>query len=312
MTEGAGKIKQFALAFIIASFVWLLHNLSEDYSSYLQYRVRLSTDIEGYESTALSNEILLLRGKASGFYILKMRSRKHTFTEIDLVLDHKYLTPVKGEEGIFSVKVSDITEKIDEAVDDMAIDFIETERLTFNLKRQSYKKVPVVLASDIKCLPQYMIVGDIEVWPDSIVVYGNTKDLEGVHRVTTRTVSLERLDKSVQGVVALERLDGFRVDVDEVHYSFDVKRYVEHSKVVPVTVQNMPFGKNLMILPSSVTVTYRTPVRASVQDFSLVVDYQDYIKAASSKAIPKMVGGGRDILSYEIDPKMVECISIAD
>lgn len=312
MKESTVKVRQYVIALVVAFFVWLLHNLSLDYSSYLQYRVRLSTDIEGYESTALSNEVLLLRGKGSGFYILKMRGHKKSFPEIDLALGRKYLTPVRGEEGVFKVKVSEVAEKIDEAVEDLDIDFIETQQLTFNLNKQSYKKVPVVLASDIDCKPQYMVVGSITMRPDSVVIYGNAKELEGINKVMTRSVSLDNVDKSVQGIVSLEHLEGFRIDVDEVHYSIDVKRYVEQTAVVPVTVKNTPADKNLMVLPSTVTVTYRTPVRANVKDFHFEVDYRDYARAASSKIIPTMVGGGRDILSYEIEPRMVECISIAE
>lgn len=311
MKDGTVRIWHFALALALAFLFWFLHNLSFDYSSYLQYRVRLSTDIEGYESSALSNEVLILKGRGSGFYILKNRSYKRDFPEIDINLSRKHLTRVKGKDGVFSVKVSDMAEKIDEAVEGITVDFFETETLTFNLEKQSFKKVPVALASDIRCHPQYMIVGEIELRPDSVVVYGNAKDLDGVSKVTTRSVVLENIDKSVQGIVDLERLDGFRVDAEQVYYSFDVQRYVENTKVVPVTVRNAPKGKNFMVLPSSVTVTYRTPVRGAVRDFSFEVDYRTYLRSTGSKVIPKMVGG-RGILSYEIEPRMVECISVSE
>lgn len=311
MKESTVKIRQYLVALVVSFLVWMLHNLSLDYSSYLQYRVRLTTDLEGYESSALSNEVLLLKGKGSGFYILKNHTHDKDFPVIELSLGRKYLTRVKGEEGVFSVKVSEIAEKLDEADDEVSIDFIETERLTFNLQRQSFKKVPVVLSADIHCLPQYMIVDGIKVRPDSVVVYGNANDLEGVNKVTTRSVVLDKVDNSVQGIVDIERLDGFRVDVGQVHYEFDVKRYVERSEVVPITVKNTPAGKNLMVLPSSVKVTYRTPVRGNVKSFSFVVDYKDYAKSPGSKIIPKMVGG-RGILSYEISPRMVECVSVSD
>ena len=312
MKEGTVKVRQYALALVVAFFVWLLHNLSLDYSSYLQYRVRLSTDIEGYRSTALSNEVLLLRGKGSGFYILKTKVRRHTFSRIELAVGRKYLTPVKGEEGVFMLKVSDVAEKIRESVEDFEIDFIETETLTFTLEPQAFKKVPVVLASDIHCEPQYMIVGDIELNPDSVTVSGNAKELEGISKVMTRSVALRHVDKSVEGIVALEKMDGFDTNLSDVHYSFAVTRYVERTVTVPVTVENTPAGRNLMVLPSSVTVTYRTPVRARQKDFHFEVDYRDYVRAAGSKLIPRMVGGGKEILSYEIEPRMVECISVAD
>lgn len=311
MKDGTVKIRHFAIALVLAFLFWLLHSLTFDYTSYLQYRVRIHTDIEGYESSALSNEVLILRGRGSGFYILKNRSYKRDFPEIEINLTGKRLTRVKGEEGLFSVKVSDLAEKIDESVEGISVDFIETERLTFNLEKQSFKRVPVVLASDIHCRPQYMIVGDIALRPDSVVVYGNARELEGISKVTTRSVVLPDVEKSVQGIVNLEHLKGFRLNVEEVHYSFEVQRYVENSRVVPVTVKNAPSGRNFMVLPSSVTVTYRTPVRGSVRDFSFEVDYRDFLRSAGSKVIPKMVGG-RGILSYEIEPRVVECISVSE
>lgn len=299
-------------AIIVACFIWFIHTFSQEYTSYVQYRVRLNTNMEGYEKSALSNETLLVRGKSSGFYLITVKDTQDGFPEVVIDLDEKYLRKSATDENLFKVDVFEIRELIDNELSSIVIDYIETDSLSFNLNRQSFKKVPVLAASDITCRPQYMRTGGIVLRPDSVLVYGDAKDLEGVRNVMTKTIALYDLEKSVQGRVDLEPVEGFRVDEEDVYYSIDVNRYVENTETVPLSIINLPQGKHMMLLPSTVTVTYRTPLRTEIKGMEFVVDYEDYVKSAGSKVIPRMEKEISDIYSYTLEPKMVECISLSE
>ncbi|MFB0973459.1 MAG: hypothetical protein QMB59_02700, partial [Bacteroidales bacterium] len=52
----------FALSLLLAIFVWFIHNMSLDYSVFLQYKVNLETDLVGHAASAVSDETLLIRG----------------------------------------------------------------------------------------------------------------------------------------------------------------------------------------------------------------------------------------------------------
>ena len=65
------------LSLLLAFIVWLIHSLSLQYSVFLEYRVTLSTSIEGRSRTATSEDILIVApsicfdGTVYGFSMLK-------------------------------------------------------------------------------------------------------------------------------------------------------------------------------------------------------------------------------------------------
>jgi len=305
--------KSLLVAFLIACFAWMMHNLSADYSAFFQYRVHVTTNLVGYDTYSTANENLLVRGRATGFYIMRANNGRRAPSDIDIALDEHYFKKVKGEEDLFTLQLSDVRDKIVESLgEDIAVDFIETENLTFNFVRSSFKKVPVVATIAASYKPQYMQVGQIELIPDSVLVYGQEKALKSVTEVATSTISYNLLSRSVQGYIAPVQLRDLRIDADKIHYSIRVERYVEMEKVVSVGTAHVPSDKTLLILPSQVKVTYRIPFgsqkESSSEGVSLTVDYRDFANSKSSKIIPQLKATSMELFSYTLEPKMVDCI----
>ena len=156
-----------------------------------------------------------------------------------------------------------------------------------------------------------MMVGEIQVSPDSVTVYGERSKLETVTRVYTEPVKVYNLDEDLIGVADIEKIKGVRISESEAHFSMDVARYVEVVRTCPVTVMNVPADKQLNIYPSSVTVAFRCEfpmVKDPTESIVFYVDYNDFASSRNGKCRVSVVQKPKGLISYEADPAMLECV----
>ena len=96
-----------------------------------------------------------------------------------------------------------------------------------------------------------------------------------------------------------------------MHYDLKVKRYVEVIRTVPVTVVNVPAGKNLLVYPTSVEVSLKCnfPLLDD-PDTGLRVeaDYNDLQKSLGQRCVLKVISHSRGVISSESMPVSVSCI----
>ena len=300
------------LSLLLALFIWLVHNLSNDYSAYLRFQVKAVTNIEGHHPEAVADESLLIRGRATGFYIIR-NNRRGSVPQITLEVPPELFTPVEEFSDRFVLTANDLKDKLSAALSgEINIDFVETSTLSFTFPEQSHRKVPVNPLISVVYKKQYINAGDIVISPDSVLIYGNTEDIANIRSVNTLPVNLSNVDKSIQGVTGLETIRDVRIDSDKIRYFIKVDRYVEVSDYLSVKVNNLPSGYSIVLIPSRVKFTGRIPFTAKnddiFDDISLILDYNTFIRQKSSKVIPILDRGDVEIYSYSLDPPMIEAV----
>ena len=299
---------------LIACLVWGMHTFSLEYSASVPCAVRVVTGLTGYAPEATARETLSLRGKATGFYLLKARGTRRPL-QLTVSVEARHFRPEEGQEDTFVLPVSELREKLVEQLGErLVIDFLEPEQLTFVFTPQSFVKVPVEASFDLGFRSQYMQVGQVHLKPDSVQVYGAVKELQRITKVRTRSLSRTGVDKPLQGYIPLEIHSGLRLDAERVWYEVEVDRYVETTLTLPVSVRGAPAEHPLMVLPSQVEVTFRAPFRPRggrivAEDLALVVDYADYIRSGSTRMIPRLETS-RDIYAWRLKPGLVECLQV--
>lgn len=309
-------LRLFLISLLVACLVWVMHTFALTYSATMPCIVQVSTNLQGYASEATARETVLLRGKASGFFLLRMRGTGRKPVHLSIAEESRHFKPVAGSEDTFSLPVSELRDRLTEQMGDrFEIDFIDADQLTFTFERQSFVRVPVVASLEMDYRPQYMPVGEVTLTPDSVSVYGAVTELQRITQVRTQPIAFSRVDKSIQGYVGLDPVPGLRFETERVRFDVAVDRYVETTMTLPVTVRGVPSGRRLIVLPSEVELTFRAPFRPKggrivADDLSLVVDYADFAGSESTKLIPKLVTQ-RDIYSWRLKPELVECIQVA-
>ncbi len=300
------------LSLLLAFIVWLVHVLSLPYSVLLEYRVNLISSLEGRARSSLSEDVLIIRAKSEGFYILQHRISKKE--AVSVTVDAAHIHKSEGDNDRFHVNCEQIKGSIIDAIgSDVELEFIVTESMNFEFPKMTSKLVPVIAKNEITFAGQYMPMAELSIEPDSIEIFGEERIIENIDSVWTEVISYRRLDESIQGVVNLVPFRRIEFSQKSVYYTLNVSRYIEETVSVPVEVVNVPGDKALIILPAHIDVTCRRTFGGeplSERNIGIQVDYNDFIKGNSTEIIPSLVRAPENAVYYQLSPRYVDCLLI--
>ena len=299
----------FFLSLLLAFSIWLIHNLSLNYSDFLTVQMTARCDnIEGHTVTSANVCKVVARCRTSGYNIIKS-SLALNHAPVQVNFDRQSLTRKSGE--IFYITRRELNESAHILYGEkVEVEYFLSDTLFFRFPAETHKKVPVFPVVSLGFAPQYMSQNGLEIEPDSVTVYGEPYHLDHVDRVFTEAFKLQNLSTSTAGVARIERTKGVRLSESEVHYSINVTRYVEIEKEISVTAVNVPPDKEMMIYPSRAAVIFKCvfPLISDVGDAVFQIDYEDYIVSRSRKCIPYPGFLPDGVLDYEIIPEIFECV----
>lgn len=301
------ELPVFLLSLLLAFSIWLIHNLSLRYNDFIKVSVIARCNIEGHSIVSSNRCDVVVRGRTTGFNIMKFKTAgKKSCVEVPFARLHRkdneiyYVTPTELQEYtpiIFG--------------EDVVLEYYLTDTLFFRFPYETFMKVPVRLVHDFSLEPQYAIAGGVLVEPDSVVIYGEPYRLETIESVCTEPVKVSHLSEDLHGVAKLEKMRDVRFSEDAVKYSVNVVRYVEIADMANISVRNVPPGRTMTVYPSSVRVSYRCifPYRGnSVPEMDFYADYNDYIGSRSGKVIVQTDNMPQGIISFSIEPQVVDCV----
>ncbi len=313
--KGRGNWLSLLLSLFLAFFIWTVHNLSLPYSVFLQYSLKVKTNIEGRAPEALSKDKLILKVRATGYYILQQRLSRNGVVSVEL--DSKYLHKLSDDSDEFILYCSEIRNLIESQIDvedKVVVEHFTTESVIFSFPAINSKKVPVVAREQIDYASQYMPVESIKVVPDSILIYGEERYLVNISSLITDIITSREAKSTVQGFTKVIVPRNISASADEVFYSQEVGRYIEQTLHIPLALVNVPYNKNIILMSSGVNVKFRAPFdyqkEIGENDFRYVIDYNDILSSIDSKVVPKMQKCPDILYSIEIDPPFVECLVI--
>ena len=296
------------LALLLAFSIWLIHNLSLKYNDYMSVPVVASCSIPGHSSVSADKTEVTARCRATGYKVIKSYLRRRKSVEIQF-----RPTDVRHKEGdVFYVRTSDLKDYSHLIFGpEITVDYFLTDTIFFRFPYENYRKVPVIPISTVTYSDQYMAEAPLKVTPDSVLVYGEQFRLENVNAVYTRPVNYVDLSEDVSGMVRLEKIKDIRMSESEVRYELNVKRFVEVICSVPVTVVNVPAGKNLLVYPSVVDVSLKCnfPLMDDPEGgLRVEADYNELLNSLGQRCILKVYAPARGIISSEAIPISVSCI----
>lgn len=299
----------YLLSLLLAFSIWLIHNLSLQYSQVMSVPVNAESNIDGHSAHSANSCVIVARCRTSGFNLVKSRfeSRRHV-KNVFFSPDDLHQT----EGDIFSITANELSGYVNEIFgDDIQLESVVSSSVEFRFPFENHKKVPVVINSAISFKPQYMAVGGMVATPDSVTVYGEPVRLNNIDKVVTANVTLEDLSSTAHGVATIDVPAGLRSSHSEVSYALEVTRFVEIREDVQIGARNVPVGRELSVFPSVATVVYRCAFPLSVDpsdNIQFYVDYKDFQKSINGRCVPHTSALPSGVLDYSIEPQVFECI----
>ena len=303
-----GRWLGFVIALVLSGAIWLVHNLSKNYTSVVDARILASSNIDGRARHAAATAVLSARCAASGFRLLSLGSAKHPskvfFDPSDLeyaggdsyrvgtAVLYKYVKQIFGE--------------------NVSVESFLSDGLELKFAPEEFRKVPVVPVQQIGFRTQYMASEPVSLTPDSVIVYGDASLLAGVDAVYTRRIVASDLRSSIHATVKLEvPSQGLRLSQQEAEYRINVTRFVEISQTAQVVRRNVPSGKALSVFPPHVEVRYRCafPVISDPSNSAeFYVDYEEFENSLGGRCLVHCDGLPDGVIDVTITPEVCECV----
>lgn len=296
------------LSLLLAFSMWLIHNLSLKYNGYLSVNVVAHCNVDGHSDVSAGKSEITARCRAKGYTILSslvFGSKTADVTFSPSVMRHH-------EGDVYCVRAEDLQEYAHLLYGDgVTVEYFVSDTVFFRFPVVDHKRVPVVPVYTVHYSSQYMNSSGFDVTPDSVTVYGEPFQLENVDCVYTEPVKHADVSEDVHGVVKLKKLKGMRLSSDDVHYSMEVTRYVEISRTVPVGTVNVPAGKEMLVFPSSVDITFRCVFPLMDDPYENVrvqADYDEFAESLSGKCAVRASQLPKGVISSTIEPAAVGCV----
>lgn len=299
------------LSVLVAFLVWVLTNLSKDYSGTVSVPVAAQCNIEGHGTESVNTVLVSARCRADGFLLVRessRRERKVVKVRFDRA-DMRKLGP--DTYGVIGGTKNSYTNQF--FGDNVHVEAFITDTLKFVFPVENHKRVPVEVPHSVRFAPQYMQSGPLAVSPDTVTVYGDDAHLAAIEKLYTPRMDLEGVGESQHGVLKLNVPDGVRLSAESVSYELPVSRYVELQATLPVEVWNAPAGRQLQVYPATARLILRCAfplAKDPLESIKLYIDWRDFSTSLTGRCTPRMLRLPAGVLEYRVEPEVFDCVEL--
>ncbi|APG64302.1 hypothetical protein LPB136_02470 [Tenacibaculum todarodis] len=306
--ENLRNIPKAFFGFLVASLlIWLLINMSKEYSSSVSYSVDYQELPQNKLLEEKPQENISLAIKATGFKLFSANiSSKKILLNTDKLRQKNatdfYLLPESQKLAIQKQLASGLT-----------LEGILQDTLFLKIGSLATKKVPVVANLDLQFQPGYNLSEKVTIKPDSITISGPEFQLKSIQNIAISSFKMEGLNRDFSKNVSLklpESIVNTKFSATEVSVSGKVDKFTEGNFEVPFKVENVPFGITLNTFPKTVKVTYIVGLKnfgnVTADSFEVVCDYKQAVENELSYLIPKVHIKSSEVSSVKVTPDKIE------
>jgi hypothetical protein len=303
------NILSFFVFLVIATIFWLLLALNDD----VQNNYKLPVTIDGFpENATVLNDYyptinVTVKGKGSSLLqfvwskspALKLRFDDFTLVN-DSVLQMNAAQLNSAVRNLFGVNTTVLTMRPDSL------------RLTYTTHPGI--RLPLVIKSSVRTLPQYAYSGNPICDVDSVVIYSNSTTRYSLHSISTKPIELANLSDTTVVEAALDVPAGMRAIPATVTVKFPIEPLVSKKRSVTLGSVNVPDGLKIVPFPSVVEVSYLIPQSFYNRDNVSINAVVDYSKIESGvKSLPVTLDRVPSYMkSVTVSPQKVDFVVEAD
>jgi hypothetical protein len=280
------KALLFSFFLFLAVVFWLMNALSKSYSSEIQYPIRYR-NFPG--DKVLLGEMpgnLTIRVYAHGYTLLRHKLSAR-YIPINFNVQSFSLNRLEsGDSSFYYIETRFARDYISKQLNsEFEILEIKPDTLIFPFTDIISKKVEVRLTSSYKPARQFILKGEPEIIPDSVVVSGPEYLVDTLQGVYTLSQDERWLDADTEVSLPLADIKHITPDAEEVRVKFQVEKFTEKTLKIPIQVVNMPDTIDLRLFPSQVEVSCQVGLsnfeKLQPGMFKTSVDYSGVLQGQS-------------------------------
>lgn len=302
----------FSFFIVVATILWYLNKLSNEYTTDLQFPLRIINQPKGKIIVGEPVEKLTLRVNAFGYYLLRYKISA-SLIPITIDLNEVLLLPYKKSSSHFYILSTRLRSTIVSQIGgEFRLEAVLPDTLFFEFTSLEEKKVKVLPKVVTTFEKQYMQSGPVVVSPDSITLSGPKSILDTINHVETLPVKGDRLYSDLEVTGSLPPIKQVAFSHRRVSIVVPVEKFTEATISLPIEVKNKPDNIEVKLIPS--TVNFKCNVVLSRYNnlnnryFTAQVDYFAIDWSSTNKLRVNITRMPDFITKFDFEPKYVEYI----
>ena len=260
-------LKVFSISLAIASFIWLVMTMSDDYTERIEFPVNYSNFPTGLILVNNPANEISVDVKSQGIELATVALSEKKFVNIDL-------NKIKFRKTKFGRYVASIATKSFRynisnqlQVDDVGKDFIP-DSIFFIFDSIITKNIPVKFNCDFELADGYIEYGEPEITPSSISVTGPARDVRKLDYIITNIVKKEDVKEDYNKEVNLTTKKQISYNTNKVTVVQKIAKYSEFTIKRRINVESNIDNINVKLFPQDIDVTFSIPL----PDYKLLKD----------------------------------------
>ncbi len=261
--ENRSKAFVFLVCFIFSFIAWLFIKLSNEATAVIPVELHVNNIPENLLLTHQSDSTFSVSITTTGIKILTASNLRRTQR---LVADFNTLQRQNNEnENLYYYTASQAEVRFS-LINEMRRSDLKAhpDTIFFTASEAFRKKVPVVIQEDLDFRPGFQLYDYPTAAPDSIYVSGPEHLEDSIEYITTRPLSIEQADKSIETTLPLINPYPNRqvsLEHQQVEVTVPVEEFTEATAELPLKIdcprlESMNENNRLLLFPETVTVHY--------------------------------------------------------
>jgi len=302
------NVKTFLFFLAFTSVLWLFIQFSKNYTQEIAVAIQYINVPKDRILHEGSDQTLKLTLNGNGFRLIK-----HTWSIPEMQFDITNAIQTKQGDYYYYIDKTDpsIKEKLKFKGNILAV---QKDTLKVQLDVNLEKKIPLLVSKKITYVPGYGSDKGVELLPDSITVSGPERIIDTINYIFTEDLKLEDVNTNYKTKLSV-KVDSLpstvKVIPKEVAATIVVSKFTEGSQEIPITLKNIPEGKEIKIFPKEVKVVYRVGLESyneiSPRDFKVIADYNK-VSEDSSFLILELIDSPTSIHDLRLQDKQVQFV----
>lgn len=302
------RILLFSVFLLISAFIWLLNELSKNYTSVLEYPL-VYTDFP--EDKVFVGELpghLDLQINAHGYALIRYRMFRKP---VPISFDVSDYNLNRGQDGssayILTRYLKDHISR--QLPTELQLLEIKPDTLYFQFAGKVSRMVKIQADFNYSIVNQFTIKDKIILTPDSVEVTGPDLIVDTLEFISTEHLDLGELTRNYSDKVRLNKKPDLTYNISRVNCSIELERFTELQVSVPIEVLNLPDSILLQTFPSVININCKVGLskydRIESYPFRAVVDYEKIEERVQTLNV-SIQNLPEYLLGYEYYPKTVE------
>jgi len=287
-----GKIIVFVVAFILALCLWLMVNLSRDYTLNVDLPIVLGNMPADQALTEELPSDATVSISGEGWQLINIYNNPpQVFVDV-----------TQNEINLYEQVQKQLN-----ANPDLSVQKVQPLFLNLDMENKITKRIPVVSNIEVTFEEQYDFAGEPSLEPDSVTISGAASIIRNIEEWKTAPVQFEDVDSDISATVALSEANPlYSITPLEVTYNATVAQYTEGEARVNIEARGMPSGRSVTFSPSVLTIRYNVPVDqySEVQElnnpFTAYITYPQIREDTTGFVVPNIENTAPDDYNLEV------------